>query len=311
MGGMGLRVRHRVLAGAVALAACLGLGACSTPDDGGPGQGETITIGSQGTVESETIAQLYGQLLAENGFVVDYNTGVGQRAAALAGLQSGIIDVYPDTSGALLYEVTPDAFERRPNDVVEALPTALADLRLHVLGVSPAEAADAFVVTREFSDTNLVTSIGDLAYLANRITIGADAGFENSPIGRLGLLETYDVTGFAFRAIDDGGVVATVGELLTDVVQVSVVSSTTPAILRNDLVVLRDPNNLVIAQNILPVVNERGYAAAVSEVLNPLSKRLTTADLRELADAGTAADGPTPERVARAWLQANGLLPAG
>jgi osmoprotectant transport system substrate-binding protein len=301
---MGSRVRHWLAAGVVAVLA-LALAGCASPDDGGPGGGETLTIGSQNTVESRIIAQLYGQSLEHAGWRVDYNTGVGDRAAYTAALQAGIIDIIPETSGALLYATDAAAFAHSPEDVVDALPDALSELGLHVLRSSPAENADAFVVTREFSESNQVTSIGDLAYLSTRITIGSSADFESGPYGRLGLRSAYDLNGFAFKVIDDGGGLATVGQLLTGAVQVSVIPSTTPAISRNDLVVLSDPNSLITAQNVLPLVNAAGAVEGVAEVLDPLSRELTTADLRELNDASTNLDGPTPERIARAWLEEN------
>jgi osmoprotectant transport system substrate-binding protein len=304
------RSTSRFLAGALAVAAVIGLAACgaSPADERNTGHGARITVGAQGSLENRIIAQAYGQALADHGYLVDYNEGVGGRTQYIEALQTGRIDLIPETSGALLYGVDNSAFARSADDIEDELPDAVEELKLHVLEPAPADNAVAFVVTEEFAEQRQVASIGELAYLADEITIGASDGFDNETYGPAGLLGRYGVTGFDTRTISDNGGISTVGDLLTNSVQVAVIPSTSPAIIRNGLRVLNDPKSLITAQNIVPFVNAQGYTADVQEIVNAVSERLTTDELRELNEQGTASTTPSPETIAHAWLSAKGLV---
>jgi len=302
--------RRRLLGAVLVVALGSTLAACGSADasDSSSGTGISITVGSQGTTESDLLASLYGQVLADRGYTVDYNEGIGGRESFIPALQSGTLDIVPDTAGELLYGADPAAFARSAEDIEEALPKALEPLELFALRLAPAQNADAFVVSADYSRDNQVTSIGDLAYLSDSITIGADDDFESKRYGRAGLLTSYRVSGFAFKPIDDGAGAATVSELLTGAVQVAVIPSTTPSISRNNLVVLADPNNLITAQNVVPVVNARANTADVQRLINPVSLALTTAELRDLNERASSSTDPSVERIARQWLVRNDFL---
>ncbi|GAB2448390.1 osmoprotectant transport system substrate-binding protein [Conyzicola lurida] len=307
---MHVTARPRILAGALAIGLVALLSGCGStdPDPLDTGDGAEITIGAQATTENRILAQIYGQVLAAHGYSVDYNEGVGDRASFVAALQSGSIDLIPDSSGALLYGADPDAFERSQKEILDALPDALEESGLHVLAAAPADNAEAFVVTAEYSDDHQVTSIGDLAYHADSITIGANADFDSQRYGSAGLLSVYGISGFETKAIDDGGGTATVGDLLTGVVQVGVIPSTSPSIALNQLVVLRDPKSIIAVQNIIPLVNDTAYRADVQRLLDPVSALITTDELRDLNEKAAGGDNPSPERVAATWLTENDLL---
>lgn len=305
---------NRVAAGLLAVALSGALVACSTSDplegDGGTGGGDptSITIGSQGFAESDILAYVYGLVLEENGYDVDYELGIGSREAFIPALQDGSIDFIPDYSGNLLYGADPDAEATSPEDVAAALPDALESLGLAVLEPAPAEDADALVVTPEFSEENGITSIGDLAKLNGAFTLGANTEFESRPYGRDGLASVYGVEDYTFLPIDDFGGPATLQALLDDQIQVADIYTTTPSIKQNDLVVLDDPENLIAAQNIIPLLNGELDVDALAELLNPVSEALTTEELLELNETAAGDDQPSPEQVARDWLVANGFL---
>jgi len=302
--------RRRLLSAVVVIALGGSLTACGSADssDSSSGTGIEITVGSQGTTESDILASLYGQVLADRGYTVDYNEGIGTRDAFIPALQAGTIDIVPDTAGELLYGADSAAFARSTDDIEEALPDALEPLGLFALRLAPAQNADAFVVSADYSRENQVTSIGDLAYLSDSITIGAGVGFESRRYGRAGLLSSYRVSGFQFKEIDDGAGAATVSELLTGAVQVAVIPSTTPSISRNNLVVLSDPNNLITAQNVVPVVNTHANTADVRRLIDPVSRALTTAELRDLNERASSSAYPAVEGIAHEWLVRNDFL---
>lgn len=305
---MDSRAARRIAAAALALTITVSLTACvDTEAVMGSGAGKTITVGAQGGTQQEIVAQLYGQALAENGYTVEYNTGVGGRESYIPALQSGVVDLVIDTTGGLLYSADPAAYQRAPAAVVQALTEALAPLEIHALPAAQAESAYAFVVTAQFSEEKNVSSIGDLAYLAGSLTLGARPGFEDERYGRSGLLTAYDVRGFDFHPIEGEGS-ATVSELVTGGVDVAVLPSTSPAINRNNLLVLADPKNLLTAQYLVPVVGTEAYTADVVRITQLVSDALTTEELRSLNERGSGQGNPSAEGVARSWLTTQGIL---
>ena len=304
------RVAPRILAAVLALATAGSLAACgATPaDERNTGHGSRITVGAQDSLENRILAQVYGQVLADHGYLVDYNEGVGERPAFLAALQSGSVDLVPDSAGELLYEVDDAAFARSADDIDDALPEAMKARKLHVLDEAPADNAVAFVVTQDFAKERQVASIGELAYLADEITMGVSEGFDEERYGSSGLLSVYGVSGFDTRELDDDGGAATIGALLTRSVQVAVIPSTSPSIIRNNLLVLSDPKSLITTQNIVPVVNEQANTPDVQAILNPVSAMISTEELRVLNERATADSRPSPESIARDWLLDKGLI---
>ena len=304
------RVAPRIVAAVLALATAGSLAACgATPaDERNTGHGSRITVGAQDSLENRILAQVYGQVLADHGYLVDYNEGVGERPAFLAALQSGSVDLVPDSAGELLYEVDDAAFARSADDIDDALPDAMKARKLHVLDEAPADNAVAFVVTQDFAKERQVASIGELAYLADEITMGVSEGFDEERYGSSGLLSVYGVSGFDTRELDDDGGAATIGALLTRSVQVAVIPSTSPSIIRNNLLVLSDPKSLITTQNIVSVVNEQANTPDVQAILNPVSAMISTEELRVLNEQATADSRPSPESIARDWLLDKGLI---
>lgn len=78
--------------------------------------------------------------------------------------------------------------------------------------------------------------------------------------------------------------------------------STTPAIEQNQLVVLEDPKNMILAQQVLPIVNTSRVPESAVEVLNRVSEKLTTADLRVLNDRVAGTSKQEPAQAAAWWL---------
>ena len=75
----------------------------------------------------------------------------------------------------------------------------------------------------------------------------------------------------------------------------------------NGFVLLGDDRHLQPAENVTPVVNSevvRRFGQAAVEVIDDVSARLTTSDLRSL-NAQTMG-GRTPRQVAAAWLATDG-----
>ena len=302
----------RITAITVAIGLTAALAACGQSNPlagpGGDNEKTTVTVTSQGFPESEILAQLYGQVLAANGFTVKYQPGIGSRETFIPALQDGSVDLIPDYSGNLLYGADKNATATSEEDVVAALPAVLEPLGLRVLDPAPAQDSDALVVTPEFASAHGLKTIADLAPIAGEITIGANTEFENRSYGRPGLESVYGVSGFKFKAIDDYGGPGTLSDLLAGTIQVADIYTTTPSIKQNKLVVLDDPKNMIAAQNVIPLLNEDAYSDKLAKLLNAVSAKLTTAELLDLNEISAAPSKPSPEKVAGDWLRENGFL---
>ena len=304
------------LLGITAVAATLlATSACGNSDplssDGGECSADlnTVAVGSADFPESEIIAEIYAEALRANGFDVTAKPGIGSREAYIPALQDCSIDLIPEYTGNLLLYFDTDATAASPDDVNAALAPKLTEQKLAVATPSAAEDKDAVVVTRETATEWNLTSIGDLASRSAEVTFGAPAEFQTRAYGLPGLLENYgvDIAPDNFVPIT-GGVPATVAALTDGKVVAADIFTTTPAIVRNDLVVLTDPANNFPAQNVVPLLRADKRSDKLIAVLDAVSAKLTTADLLELNDA-VAGDGgqQEPDEAATTWVSANGF----
>lgn len=298
--------KSRLAAGVLAAGALLALSACSSGggafDTGSSSSsGDTVTVGSAAFGESEILMQVYGQALAANGVKVAYKPSIGQRDVYLKALQDGSIDLIPEYSGNLLQFYDKNSTATSSDDVYSALAKALPK-GYEVLDQSEAQDADSYNVTKEFSDKYGVTSLDDLKKVTEPLTVGANPEFQTRPYGIPGLKSAYGVTA-TLKPISDSGGPLTVAALKNGDVQLADIYTTTPAIKDNGFVTLKDPKNLIAAQNIVPLINSKKASDKVKEVLNKVSKELTTADLIDMNGENQGASKTQPDAVAKKWLQ--------
>ncbi|MGW8482515.1 ABC transporter substrate-binding protein [Microbacterium sp. NPDC055903] len=303
------RKTRLALAGSVALAALV-LAGCSnsnpletTPsDDTGSGEGssETIVVGSQAYYSNEIVAEIYAQALEGAGFDVDRQFSIGQRDAYIPELESGAIDLFPEYTGNLLQFYNPDAEETSPEDVYAALQDVLPE-GLTALDYSEATDQDTYTVTTAFAEANGLTTIADLAGVEGTVTIGAAPEFEERPYGPAGAKELYGVD-LAFSATGP----TTLESLLADQIQVADIYSADPAFQTQDIVALEDPENLILASNVVPIASS-DVADEVADVINEVSAALTADDLVALGVQSTV-DQLSSEEIATQWLTDKGLV---
>ena len=300
--------KSRIAAGVVAAGALLALSACSSGGGGGAfstdsstSSSDTVTVGSAAFGESEILMQIYGQALEANGVKVAYKPSIGQRDVYLKALQDGSIDLIPEYSGNLLQFYDKNSTATSSDDVYAGLNDALPK-GFEVLDQSEAQDADSYNVTKEFSDKYGVTSLDDLKKVTVPLTVGANPEFETRPYGIPGLKSAYGVTA-TLKPISDSGGPLTVAALKNGDVQLADIYTTTPAIKDNGFVTLKDPKNLIAAQNIVPLINSSKASDTVKEVLNKVSKELTTSDLIDMNSENQGASKTQPDQVAKKWLQ--------
>ena len=130
--------------------------------------------------------------------------------------------------------------------------------------------------------------------------MAANSEFETRPYGPEGAEELYGVT-IELTAVEDSGGPLTVGALTDGDVQVADIYTSSPAIQAEDLVVLEDPEYLILPQNVVPVANSDLDEQAV-EALNEVQAQLGAEDLVELNTRSVEDEAPA-EDVAAQWLE--------
>lgn len=291
-----------VTALSVALSGC---GGDPTSDDT-KSASDTITVGSAGFPESEILAEIYGQALEAKGITVKQKPSIGEREVYFKALKDGSIDLIPDYTGNLLSYLDPKTTATSSEEVEAALGDALpADLV--VLDSSKAENKDSYNVTSKFAADNDLKTIGDLAKIKG-LKLGGPPPLAERTYGIPGLEKTYGITGVKFTAIKDGGGPNTLAALLDGTVDVADIFTTTPSIVDNKLVTLEDPKNLIAAQNVVPLINEKKATGRVKATLDAISAQLTTQDLVDLNRKNQGKDKTAPAVLAKEWLTAKGLL---
>ncbi|MET4093326.1 ABC transporter substrate-binding protein [Arthrobacter sp. UYCu712] len=311
---LGRRVFGSLAAGvglAVALSACGGSSdpLSTAPATGGAtsGSGSALVIGSADFPESQIIAEVYAGALNGAGVTASTKPNIGSREVYFKAVQDGSVDVIPDYSGNLLLHVSKDATEVSAEDIYKALPAKLPEA-LGVLEAAKAEDKDAMVVTKATAEKYQLKSIEDLAKVCSEIVVGAPATFAERAYGLPGLKKNYNCEPKKLEPFSDGGGAVTLKALLSDQVQVADIYTTTPSIADNDLVVLEDPKNNFIAQQVLPLYNKSKMTDKARETLNAVSKVLTTEDLINLNRAVSGSQKQNPKDAAAAWLKDKGLV---
>lgn len=295
------------LAGSAALAAALVLAGCAssnpldTPtDDGGEAGNDTIVVGSQAYYSNEIIAEIYAQGLEDAGFTVERKFNIGQRDAYMPEVESGNIDVFPEYTGNLLEYLDKKATATSPDDVFAALKDALPD-GLTALQYAEASDQDTYTVLKSFADENGLTTIADLSKLSEPATIGAAPEFEQRPYGPAGAKEAYGID-LKFSATGQG----TLDALLAGTVQVADIYTADPAFQTEDIVALEDPENMILASNVVPIVSS-DIADKVSDVLEGISAELSAEDLVDM-NVQSTVDQKSSAEIATAWLKDKGLI---
>jgi osmoprotectant transport system substrate-binding protein len=278
----------------VALAALALLAGACGDDDGGDGgtdgdaasadvpDGPTITIGTQDFGESAILSQIYGQALEDAGYEVAYQELGGFRDLEVPAFESGEINFAPEYVASML-EFLNDFAGEATADVEET--AALLQEELDAIGLvalEPAPAIDTntFVVTPETSEELGLTAISDLT---EDLTLGGPQDCETNAFCIPGLQDVYGIDlSDNFTPLDPGVVPDALegGEI-----DVALLFSTSGIIADKGWVVLEDDQQMLAADNIVPVVTDElveAYGEDFETVVNDLSAAITTENLTEM-----------------------------
>jgi osmoprotectant transport system substrate-binding protein len=268
---------------------------------------EAITVGSFNFPESEILAEIYAQALERAGYRVERRLGVGTREIVEPALERGLLELVPEYAGSLLEFLTGRSAPPGVDGARAALVEALSARGLVALTASPAQDRNAVVVTSRTARRHGVEDVSDLAGVDSDLVFGGPPECSTRPLCLKGLRTTYGLSFARFVPLDEAGPV-TVAALASGQVDVALMFSSDGAIAANRFVVLRDDRRLQPAENITPVLAAgvlEQVGAGVVDVIDDVSARLTTRDLRSLNESVSA--GRSPAEVAAGWAAAHGL----
>jgi osmoprotectant transport system substrate-binding protein len=307
----------------LALLAALALVAAACGDDDDGGDGDTsgnaaqddggddppIVIGAQDFGESAILAEIYKQRLEAEGYEVSIQSLGGFRDIEIEAFDQGEINFAPEYAASMLEFLNENKGEATSDvdETVEKLQPYLDEKQLTAL--EPADAIDtnAFVVTDETAESVGLESLSDLAEKGADLTLGGPADCETNPFCIPGLRDTYglDLSG-NFTALDADAVADT---LAAGQVDVGILFSSSGRIADEGWVLLEDDQQMLAADNVVPVVKDElteAYGDELASTVDEVSAALTTEELTELnkryeIDKEDAAD------VATSWLEDNDL----
>jgi osmoprotectant transport system substrate-binding protein len=292
------------------LAACGGggsadpLGSSSAPPSGSAG-GTPIVVGAANFTESQILAEVYAQALTAKGLTASTKPPIGSREVYIKALQDNSVQIVPEYTGNLLLFVDKNATATTQEELANALPTALQPDNLKIGKVSAAADQDVYVVTKEFSQQNNLTSLADLSKVSSNIVLGGPSELAQRAYGPQGLKGIYGATLKQFKPYDSPAVKTK--DLLDGKIQMGEYFTTESAIADNGFVPLADPQSMILPQNIVPLMRaDVADNPQVTAALDPVQAALTTEELTAL-NKQVDVDKMDPNQVAGAWLKSKGL----
>ena len=272
------------------------------------GRPASTAIGSKNFTEALLLGELYAQLLEDNDLPVRRRLDLGGTDIAMAALQRGEIDLYPEYTGTALLVVLKD---RARGDAAQTFEYVKAQYEsrfaLTWLDPAPMNNTQALATTRAVAARFGLATLSDVAAKAPQLRLGAVPEFVKRTDGLPGLKRAYG--GFAFkdiRLVDFG---LKYKALLAGDVDIVVAFGTDGAIVADDLVVMRDDKHLFPPYQVAPVVRAATLQAhpAIATHLNRLAPLLTDTVMRGLNNQIDGTAKREPADVAREFIKAHGL----
>lgn len=266
-----------VAAAALATTAPAVLTACSSKGSAG-----TITVGSKDFTEGEIISEIYALALEDAGFTVKRSFDIAGSVIATA-LEKGEIDLYPEYTGTALLTVLKAEMETDPQAVYETVKKQYKK-KWDLVWLDMAEAADsqALVITTKAAEQYGIKTISDLQAHANELRFASQGEFDERSDGLPALEAAYGAFDWKEHTSFNNGLKYEV--LRNDEADVAPVYTTEGQLVDDAFTLLEDDKHVWPPYNVAPVVRGEVLDANpdIEDVLNAVSKQLTTKGLTEL-----------------------------
>jgi osmoprotectant transport system substrate-binding protein len=262
-----------------------------------------ITVTSFDFPESETLAELYGQALRQQGYPVEIVARLGPREIVQPALEQGRVDLVLGYLGSTLNFL----YEKRvatadPRATRARLTQALTSRGISVLAFAKAEDRNGFVVTGDLARRRQLERISDLAPIAHQLTFGGPPECPDRPLCLKGLLDVYGLQFAQFEAMPSR--TTTADALETGEIDLGMLETTNGNLADRDLVQLTDDRRLQPAENIAPMMPTKtvtAYGPTLVRLINAITAQLNTQDLIQM-NQRVELEGAKPAAVAADWL---------
>ena len=292
----------------VLLISALVLSACS-PSPSAESAG-TVVVGSKDFTEQFIVAEMYAQLLENEGFTVERKLNLGGTPIAHEAIMNGDIDLYPEyTSTGLLTMLKLNPIQ----DAQEIYTTVKSGYeqryKLTWLTPSPFNDTQALAMTKEVAAQYGIQTYSDLSQKASELVLGGPAEFFEREDGLKGLQQAYG--GFEFKEVKQLGTGSLRYQALMEgQVDVVVAFGTDGAIKGNALLLLADDLVFYPIYNVAPVIRQDTLQKypQIEKILNDFAPLLTDDIMSGLNWQVDGPEGKEPADVARAFLLEKGLV---
>lgn len=266
-----------------------------------------IVLGTKNFTEQYVLGELYRQALEAKGYEVTLKSDIGSTEIIDAALTSGEINVYPEYTGTALTVVFgAEASEATAEATYEAAKARYEERGQTLFEMTPFSDSDAIAVTVDTARQHDLETVGDLKNVPD-LTLGGQPEFRTRAQGLPGLEQNYGLTEVEFvplagispyEALDQGRVLA------------AAIFSTDPPLNSGKYVVLEDTEAQFGFQNVAPVVDQELADAGGQELADAMNavSRLLTNEAIIVMNSAVAVEQQSPDAVAKAFLDANGLL---
>jgi osmoprotectant transport system substrate-binding protein len=264
--------------------------------------GSRVRVGSKNFTESFVIAEIYAQALEAAGMRVERLFNLGSTQIAIAAMQRGNVDLYPEYTGTALIDVlhlAPIADPREAYAVVSRL--FRQRYRIVWLRPSPMNDSQALATTRQVAASKGLADLSDVSRAAPNLRLATIQEFLARPDGLPGLQKFYG--GFRFAQVRTYDIALKYSALVEGRADLASAFTTDGAIAVNSLVVLRDDRHFWSAYNVAPVVRVAALAARpqIARVLNAVSPAITNGAAQTM-NAAVEHLQQDPTDVASAFL---------
>lgn len=265
--------------------------------------GSAVRVGSKNFTESFVIAEIYAQALEGAGMRVERLFNLGSTQIAIAAMQRGNIDCYPEYTGTALIDVLHLAPIPDPR-AAYAVVSRRFEQRYGIVWLNPSPMNDsqALATTRAIAESKRLATLTDVARAAPRLRFATIQEFLARADGLPGLQRFYG--GFHFAEVRTYDIALKYNALLDGKADISSAFTTDGEIATDDLMILRDDRHFWSAYNVAPVVRQAALAARpqIARILNAVSPAVTDRAAQTM-NAAVEKDQQDPADVAAAFLK--------
>jgi len=258
---------------------------------------QKITVGAKHFNEGYILSEIIAQLLEENDFTVDRKYNLGGTMVCFKALKQGEIDVYPEYTGTISFEILSSG----KNLSVEQIRAQLQAMGLAIASPYGFSNTYALVMTEALSKEKSIHNISDLAQHPN-LTIGLSYEFLKRQDGWDNLSKAYALPQVAV-GLEHG---LAYSALTENKIQITDAYATDGEIIQNQLTVLEDN------QNFFPdYLATSFYRPAIGEKAETILKKLTgqiTESEMQAMNAAVLYEKKSFQQVASDFLRKKGFV---